>query len=110
MIASEFLRLDQVYHRWYDNDTRANVASNLEGEPMTPEALQKALCERPFNPLVLHVDNGATYVVPMPRYAAHKPGSRTAVVLNLNDEGMNWIDLAHVTKVTFARPPVDPGE
>ena len=73
---------------------------------MTSAALQKALHQRPFNPFVLHVSETTAYEVPSPDFIAHKPGSRLCVILNLNDSGFAWVDLAQVTKMTFAAPPL----
>jgi hypothetical protein len=71
---------------------------------MTPREFEKHHLRRPFNPFTLHLDDGMHYDVPTPEYAAHAPGARHCIVIDMRGSGHAVIDLDHVSRITFPEP------
>ncbi len=73
---------------------------------MTPNDFERQHRERPFNPFTIHLANGRFYPVPTPEFVGHKPGSRLLVVFHVGDDGLSYVDLAHVVEVTTDQAPL----
>ena len=65
---------------------------------MTTEQLQKAIHAAPFRPFVIHTADSREFLVPHPDFIAHKPGSRTAVVIQ-PDDSVEIVDLLLVVSL-----------
>lgn len=74
---------------------------------MTPDQLDEYRDARPFIPFTLHLADGQGFYVPTSGFIAHKPGSRSFIVYNLENPGHRVINLKLVTTATFEAVATD---
>ena len=72
---------------------------------MSPDELDEHLEARPFMPFTLHLADGQGFYVPTRGFIAHKPGSWSFIVYNLENLGFRVVNLKLVTTATFEAAP-----
>jgi hypothetical protein len=68
---------------------------------MTSDRIKELYAAKPFRPFTLHLADGSKARVVSPEFMMFTPGGR-AIVIYVEDSGVEFIDLLLVTKVSVA--------
>jgi hypothetical protein len=69
------------------------------------DRVREAMHQQPFQPFVVHLLNGTSYVVKHPDFIALPPGERKRDIVLYSDDGVHLIDLALVQEIILAGEP-----